>query len=118
MTNQPGADDNSAADRDLEPRFEVVPGTAQQPAIVRAAGDIDLTSAAQLEAALTAAAATSADITADMTGVTYCDSAAIRALFTAAGHTRLTLLVPADGPITTMLTITGLDQIATVITPD
>jgi anti-anti-sigma regulatory factor len=52
-----------------------------------------------------------------MTAVTYCDSAAIHALFTAAGHSRLTLIVPETGPITTMLKIAGLDQITTVITP-
>jgi anti-anti-sigma regulatory factor len=32
-------------------------------------------------------------ITADMTAVTYCDSAAIRALFVAAGKARLTIQV-------------------------
>ena len=56
-------------------------------------------------------------ITTDLTAVTYCDSAAIHALFTAAGHSRLTLIVPETGPITTMLKIAGLDQITTVITP-
>jgi anti-sigma B factor antagonist len=52
-----------------------------------------------------------------MTAVTYCDSAAINALFTAAKRNRLTLIVPGTGPITTMLKIAGLDQITTVITP-
>lgn len=118
MTNPATPDNNGPADQDVQPRFDVVPGSPQQPALVRAAGDIDLTSAALLEAALADAAATADEITADMTAVTYCDSAAIRALFATAGRARLTLLVPADGPITTMLTITGLDQIATVITAD
>jgi anti-sigma B factor antagonist len=51
-----------------------------------------------------------------MTAVTYCDSAAIHALFTTARRSRLTVVIPEDGPITTMLKIVGLDQITTVIT--
>jgi anti-sigma B factor antagonist len=104
------------ADHELQARFEVVPGTGQQPATVRAAGDIDLACAAQFQAALTEAAASSGEITADLTAVTYCDSAAIHALFTAATHDRLTLIVPGAGPITTMLKISGLDKITTVVT--
>jgi anti-sigma B factor antagonist len=104
------------ADSELQPRFDVVPGTGQQPATVRAAGDIDLTTAPRFQAALTEAAATSGEITADMTAVTYCDSAAIHALFTTARRHRLTLIIPENGPITTMLKIVGLDQITTVIT--
>jgi anti-sigma B factor antagonist len=43
------------------------------------------------QAALDEAAATSSTITAEMTAVTYCDSAAIRALFIAARRARLTI---------------------------
>ena len=114
MADHTGPGD-STADGDLQARFDVVPGTGQQPAMVRAAGDIDLVSAAQFQAALTEAAATSREITANMTAVTYCDSAAIHALFTAARQNRLTLIVPEIGPITTMLTIAGLDLVTTVI---
>ena len=96
---------HSVADRDLQARFDVLPGSGQQPATVRASGDIDLANAARFQAALTEAAATSSEITTDMTAVTYCDSAAIHALFTAAGPSRLTLIVPETGPITTMLKI-------------
>lgn len=106
-----------AADRGLEARFDVVPGAGKQPATVRAAGDIDLSNAAQFQDALTEAAGTSGEVTADLTTVTYCDSAAMRALLITARNTRLTVLVPDTGPITTMLKITGLDQIATVMTP-
>ena len=94
-----------------------MPGSGQQPATVRAFGDIDLANAARFQAALTEAAATSSEITTDMTAVTYCDSAAIHALFTAAAHSRLTLIVPETGPITTMLKIAGLDQVTAVVTP-
>jgi len=106
----------SEADGDPQARFDIVPGTGQQPAIVRACGDIDLANAAQFQAALAEAAATASEITADLTAVTYCDSAAIHVLFTAAAHNRLTLIIPETGPITTMLTIAGLDEITTVVT--
>jgi anti-sigma B factor antagonist len=99
---------------DFQPRFDIVPGGAQQPATVRATGDIDLTSAPQFQAALTEAAATASEITADLTGVTYCDSAAIHVLFTVAESSRLTVIIAATGPVTTMLKITGLDQVAAV----
>lgn len=111
------ADGRSTADDDLQARFDVVPGTGQLPATVRASGDIDLANADRFQAALTEAAATSGETTVDMTAVTYCDSAAIHALFTAAGHSRLTLIVPETGPITTMLKIAGLDQVTAVVTP-
>jgi anti-sigma B factor antagonist len=113
---EPAAPGQNAADSDPQARFDVVPGTGQRPATVRASGDIDLTNAARFQAALTEAAAGSGDVTADMTGVTYCDSAAIHVLLTTAKGNGLTLVVPEAGPITTMLKVAGLDQIATVIT--
>jgi anti-sigma B factor antagonist len=98
-------------------RFEFLPAGEHEPATVRAAGDIDLTNAGQFQAALDQAAATSGDITADLTAVTYCDSAAIRALFIAARQARLTIRVAAAGPINEiLLKVSGLDQIATVVT--
>jgi anti-sigma B factor antagonist len=54
-----------------------------------------------------------------MTAVTYCDSAAIRALFLAARQARLTIQVSAAGPINeTLLSVSGLDQIVTIVTLD
>ena len=101
------------------PRFEFLPAGMSEPAIVRAAGDIDLTNVGQFQAVLDEAAATSSAITADMTAVTYCDSATIRALFMAARQARLTIQVAAAGPINeTLLRVSGLDQIATVVTLD
>ena len=104
-----------SSDADLQPSFEVCPGSEQHAATVRAAGDIDLMSAGQLQAALTEAAGTASEITADMTAVTYCDSAGIRVLFTTARSSRLTVILPASGPITTMVRLAGLDQVATVV---
>jgi anti-sigma B factor antagonist len=100
-------------------RFEFLPAGEFGPAIVRAAGDIDLTNVGQFQAALNQAAATSSAITADMTAVTYCDSATIRALIIAARQARLTIQVAAAGPLSgTLLGVSGLDQIAAVVTLD
>ena len=100
-------------------RFEFLAAGMSEPAIVRAAGDIDLTNIGQFQAALDQAAATSSAITADMTAVTYCDSATIRALFIAARQARLTIQVSTAGPVNeTLLSVSGLDQIATVVTLD
>jgi anti-sigma B factor antagonist len=99
-------------------RFEFLPAGQREPATVRCAGDIDLINVGEFQAALDQAAAAGA-VTADMTAVTYCDSAAIRALFRVAARARLTIQVSAAGPINgTMLKISGLDQIATVVTLD
>ncbi len=87
------------------------------PATVRAEGDIDLTNVGELTDALDAAAAASSDVIADLTAVTYCDSATIRALFRAARRVRLTIQVSASGAVTeTLLRVSGLDQIAAVVT--
>ena len=99
-------------------RFEVLPGAdGESGATVRAAGDIDLTNVGEFQAALERAAAESSAFTADMTAVTYCDSAAIRALIIAARRGRLTIQVSRAGLISeTLLRVSGLDQIAAVVT--
>jgi anti-anti-sigma factor len=101
----------------LQARFELLPAGEHEPATVRAAGDIDLTNVGQFQAALDQAAAASGGVIADLTAVTYCDSAAIRALFRTARRARLTIRVSTGGPVTeTLLKVSGLDQIATVVT--
>ncbi len=110
---------SSAPASSQQAQFEFLAAGEREPAIVRAAGDIDLTNVGQFQAALDQAAATSSAITANMTAVTYCDSATIRALFIAARRARLTIQVAAAGPINeTLLRVSGLDQIATVVTLD
>jgi anti-sigma B factor antagonist len=100
-------------------RFEFRPAGDGAPATVRAIGDIDLTNVGHLQAALDQAAAASSAVIADMTAVTYCDSAAIRALFMAARQSRLTIHADTAGPITeSLLKVSGLDQVATVVTLD
>ena len=110
---------SSAPVSSQQARFEFLPADEREPATVRAAGDIDLTNVGQFQAALDQAAATSSAITADMTAVTYCDSAATRALIIAARRTRLTIQVSSAGPLSgTLLKVSGLDQIAAVVTLD
>ena len=109
-------DDASPADRP-HARFELLAAGMSEPGTVRAAGDIDLTNVGQFQAALDQAAAAASAITVDMTAVTYCDSATIRALFIATRQARLTIQVSTAGPVTaTLLKISGLDQVATVVT--
>jgi len=99
-------------------RFEFLPVSDHDSGTVRAVGEIDVTNVGEFQAALDQAAASGA-VTADMTAVTYCDSAAIRALFIAARQARLTIQVSTAGPITeTLLKVSGLDQIAAVVTLD
>ena len=110
---------SSAPASSQQARFEFLPADEREPATVRAAGDIDLTNVGQFQAALDQAAATSSAITADMTAVTYCDSAAIRALIIAARQARLTIQVSSAGPLSgTLLKVSGLDQIAAVVALD
>jgi anti-anti-sigma factor len=91
---------------------------AEQPPVVTARGDIDLANVNEFSDVLTAAAAGSDAITVDLSEVTYCDSAAVRALFSVAATTKLNLIVPASGTIMTLLSISGLDRVATVTTRD
>jgi anti-sigma B factor antagonist len=110
---------SSTPGRSPQARFEFLPASEGAPATVRAAGDIDLINVGQFQAALDQAVSTSGAITADLTAVTYCDSATIRALIIAARRARLTIQVSTRGPLTAaLLKVSGLDQIATVVTLD
>ena len=121
MTNDasPAGPAHLGSANSLQARFEFLPAGEREPAVVRACGDIDLTNVGQFQVALDQAAATSSVITADLTAVTYCDSATIRALFLAARQARLTIKVSTAGPMNeTLLKVSGLDQIAAVVTLD
>jgi len=97
-------------------QFRLTAAMAEQPPVVTATGDIDLANVGQFQDMLTKAAADSNSITVDLSEVSYCDSTAVRALFAVAATTKLALIVPAEGPITTLLGISGLDRVATVVT--
>jgi anti-anti-sigma factor len=97
-------------------RFEFVPADDRESAVVRAAGDIDLTNVGRFQAALDTAVAAAAAFIVDLTAVTYADSATIRALISAARQARLTIQVGTTGSVTeTLLTVSGLDQVASVV---
>jgi anti-sigma B factor antagonist len=99
-------------------QFGLSAAEAEQPPVVTATGDIDLANVNEFQDVLNRAAADSDAITVDLLDVSYCDSAAVRALFAVAATTKLGLIVPATGPIMTLLSISGLDRIATVTTRD
>ncbi len=99
-------------------QFVLSAAEAEQPPVVTATGDIDLANVNEFQDVLNRAAADSDAITVDLLDVSYCDSAAVRALFAVAATTKLGLIVPATGPIMTLLSISGLDRIATVTTRD
>ncbi|GAC1328150.1 MAG: hypothetical protein NVSMB2_27440 [Chloroflexota bacterium] len=98
--------------------FRISPAEPEQPPVVMANGDIDLANVSEFQDVLSTAATDCDAIAVDLTGVTYCDSAAVRALFAVAATTKLSLVVPANGTIITLLNISGLDRVATVVTRD
>ena len=99
-------------------QFQRSASAAEQPPVVTASGDIDLANVNEFADVLNGAAAESDAITVDLSDVSYCDSAAVRALFAVAATTKLGLIVPTTGPIITLLSISGLDRVATVATRD
>jgi anti-sigma B factor antagonist len=99
-------------------QFQHTAATDGQPPVVTAVGDIDLANLDEFESELSEAAYDSSTITVDLSRVTYCDSAAVRALFAAAASTKLSLVIPASGTIPTVFRIAGLDKVATLITVD
>lgn len=99
-------------------QFRLSRAKAELPPVVTASGDIDLANVNEFSVVLTEAAADSDAITVDLSDVSYCDSAAVRALFAVAATTKLELIVPTTGPIITLLSISGLDRVATVATRD
>ena len=99
-------------------QFRMSAEEAEQRPVVIATGDIDLANVNEFSEVLDRAAANNDAITVDLSDVTYCDSAAVRALFAVAASAKLALIVPATGPILTLLSISGLDRVANVVTRD
>lgn len=96
-------------------RFAVTTASPGHPPLVVVTGDIDLANVDEFQNAMTRACNGCRDLTVDLTGVGYCDSAAVRALFTLAAAARLTMIVKPTGHISTLLTISGLDRVVTVL---
>ncbi|AQT80039.1 anti-anti-sigma factor [Mycolicibacterium litorale] len=101
-----------------EAQFRVTVASDLEAPRVVAAGDIDLANVTEFQDVMAKAAAGSATLTVDLSEVTYCDSAAVRALFAVAAASELTMIVAPEGPIRTLLGISGLDRVATVVTKE
>jgi anti-sigma B factor antagonist len=101
-----------------EAQFELTGATGTEAPVVTAMGDIDLANVNEFQDALTKAASGAPALTVDMSRVSYCDSSAVRALFSVAATIKLSLVVGSTGPIKTLLSVSGLDRVASVIAAD
>jgi anti-sigma B factor antagonist len=96
----------------IEYSYAVISGVP----VVATPAEIDVTTAAELRAALLHAAGhVSPVIVVDMTGTLFCDSAGLHALIAAqkralAENAGLRLVIPADGVVPRVFTLTGLDR--------
>lgn len=98
-----------------EARFAINGPSPGHPPLVVVTGDIDLANVDEFQEAMTKACNGSNVLHVDLTRVSYCDSAAVRALFVLAASTELTMIVKPNGHITTLLAISGLDRVANVV---
>ena len=99
-------------------RFTVTVASADRPPVVAVDGDVDLANVGEFETAMAKARNGSPELTVDLTGVGYCDSSAVRALFALAASTKLTMIVRSTGHIKTLLGISGLDRVAAMVIKD
>jgi anti-sigma B factor antagonist len=101
-----------------DPQFRLTGASGEQAPIVTATGDIDLANVNDFQDMMTKAANGASALTVDLTAVSYCDSAAVRALFSVAAITKLSLVVRSEGPVRMLLSVSGLDRVATVTAAD
>jgi anti-anti-sigma factor len=101
-----------------ESQFRLMSSNGGLPPVVVATGDIDLANVNEFQDVMAAAASSADVITVDLSQVSYCDSATVRALFSVAANTKLNLIVRTKGPITTLLSVSGLDRVATITAAD
>jgi anti-sigma B factor antagonist len=110
-----------AATRDGEPRSVADLGVAPliiaeqsvgRRAVLSVAGEVDISTAADLQAAIENAATRAFEIWLDLSETTFMDSSGIHALVQARArraNLRLALICP-DGPVLRVLRLTGLDR--------
>lgn len=96
-----------------DPQFRLHQSDGAEPPRVSASGDIDLHNVEALQRLILDA--DSPALVVDLSAVTYCDSATLGVLLAAAKTTRLTLVVPAGGTTHRLITLTGLDRVASVV---
>ncbi|MCV7198473.1 STAS domain-containing protein [Mycobacterium angelicum] len=97
-------------------QFHFAPGEGDRAPVVTACGDIDLANVGELQEVIACAMVAANAVTLDLTAVTYCDSSTVRALFDAAATTQVTIVIADDSAVRTLLSISGLDRVANVIT--
>lgn len=95
-------------------QFRLTGASGDEPPVVTATGDIDLANVNEFADVMAKAAVSTDAITVDLSRVSYCDSAAVRALFSVAASTKLNLVIRSSGPIKTLLSVSGLDRVAHV----
>lgn len=83
-------------------------------AVLTVAGEVDVSTAAQLRAAIERAAAASSDVWLDFTGTTFMDSTGIHTVISARsrlaeGQRRLVVICP-EGPVLRVLKLTHVEQ--------
>jgi anti-sigma B factor antagonist len=87
---------------------------------LRVEGEIDISNAEDISAAIEAAVPNDSPIvTVDLSGTTYLDSAGVRLLFVLAERLRgrrqeLIVVVPPGSPIRSVLEITGMTRVITI----
>ena len=96
-----------------DPQFRLHQSDGAEPPRVSASGDIDLHNVEALQRLILDADSPTPVV--DLSAVTYCDSATLGVLLAAAKTTRLTLVVPAGGTTHRLITLTGLDRVASVV---
>jgi anti-sigma B factor antagonist len=101
-----------------EAQFELTGATGTAAPVVTAVGDIDLANVNEFQDTLTKAAIGAPALTVDLSRVSYCDSSAVRALFSVAATTKLSLVVGSTGPTKKLLSVSGLDRVASIVTAD
>ena len=84
-------------------------------AVLSVVGEVEITTAAELEAAIESAATRAFDIWLDLSGTTFMDSSGVHVVVEARGrlaaaNRRLVVICP-DGPVLRVLTLTGVDQL-------
>jgi anti-anti-sigma factor len=80
-------------------------------------GEIDLANAAELDDAIAAAraGAPGSPVRVDLSGAAYLDSAGVRVLFAHAGAGALVVYAPHNPTVAALLTLTGFDAVAEVV---
>jgi len=93
-------------------RFSADLLNGEGPAVVKLFGELDLSTAPQLEACLEGLGADGADVRLDLSGLSFCDSSGISAMVTASKRVRkqgghLSIVFPQPA-VRSVLEITGL----------